>query len=574
MLTVPHSVDLSSSKPRDSSSHAILDWGSAANSLMSSLSSTLTEGLGDRVKAAVLLHPSTSSRPLSQAHPTTPYVIHIGLVYNPQHAFRQVDHGPAATDTSTPSSIRFRNLWGDKAELRRFKDGSITESVVWEVKTVDEKAHIPTKIVRHLLHWHFAIQGDSIQAWQEPFDTLIKLPESISRLYIETGSSMGFKGAITAFDALVKECKGLDEQLPLALVAVSATSESLRYTSVFAPVPLPTSIASVLPQNAKYIHPIEFVLQFEKSVRWPDDLRAIQKMKLAFFERIATLLMSSIDGLKASVVVGDGIDSSEIHDQGRLEILTPEGWAFSVRIHNEREAFLFDRIIENKVNRLPHVKPQHQDTKKNKEYHVAMEAKEAYIRQFIHAPRHHRAIAKLCHHFPAFAGTVRLVKRWFACHWFLHGHVSEEVIELLCAQFFVSDGWEQKIEDGQGVERFGVPSSKERGFAVVLEFFKDWKWEEGVFVPLYDLATEELPVSPAAGVWAVSTLADQAGHVWTSHGPDAVVARRISAFAKATWEYLQGMEHGRLIIPVVFFFSRRSRSYILLANVHSFNNRL
>jgi U3 small nucleolar RNA-associated protein 22 len=26
----------------------------------------------------------------------------------------------------------FREFWGDKAELRRFKDGSILEAVVWE----------------------------------------------------------------------------------------------------------------------------------------------------------------------------------------------------------------------------------------------------------------------------------------------------------------------------------------------------------------------------------------------------------------------------------------------------------
>ncbi|KAF9270066.1 Nrap protein [Marasmius fiardii PR-910] len=550
-------VDLSSVKPRKLSQHSTVDAGSAANAVMAMMNSLLAYGLGNRVQALAVLHPSPSPRPLSQAHPSGPHIIHIGLLYDTRYAFRQVDHGPAASETVSTATERFLDFWGEKAELRRFKDGSIVQSVVWNVKTVDEKAHIPIMIVRHILHRHFGLGGDAVASWQSQFDSLVRLPESISRYYTGSGIPMGFKGAMAAFDNLIKGIKALDEKLPLTLSNASAISESLRYTSVFSPVPLSSALAAALPPNARYLHPIDIVLEFEKSSRWPDELRAIQKIKLAFFERIASVLTSSSDGLKASVVVGDSLN--EIQDNTFLEIVTSEGWAFCARIWHDREATLLDRIIKGTGN-LPHVTVKQKDHKKGKEYHDAVQAREVYTRKFIHAPRHHRAIAKLCHHFPAFSGTVRLIKRWFASHWLLHGHITEEVIELLCARSFVVPGWDQDVdqENNPHLQAPMVPGSKERGFAAVIQFLKDWKWEEGVFVPIYDasMSTDSAPElvnASSTGVWRVSTKIDEQGTMWTRNGPDFIVARRVHALAQATWKRLQEMERsGRMDVQSLF----------------------
>jgi hypothetical protein len=56
-----------------------------------------------------------------------------------QHAFHLVDHGPAAGDEDHVALEQSRDFWGDKSELRRFKDGRIVESVVWEVTMVDDR---------------------------------------------------------------------------------------------------------------------------------------------------------------------------------------------------------------------------------------------------------------------------------------------------------------------------------------------------------------------------------------------------------------------------------------------------
>ncbi|KAJ6612257.1 Nrap protein [Mycena sp. CBHHK59/15] len=549
-------VDLSSAKPRNPSLHSTLDIGSPANALISSLSALLHQGLGNRTKAIALLHPPSSTRPLSQALPTNPDVLYIGLIHDPQHAFRLVDHGPAADEADPTIAERFRDFWGDNAELRRFKDGRIIESVVWDIKSAAERAHVPAMIVRHVLQRHFGLgEAAAVQTWQDGFDEVIRLPEAVSRVYTSSDAVVGFKGAILAFDGLVKEMKALNEKLPLSLASVSTVSEYLRYTSVFSPVPLPASLAPSLPQNARYLPSMEMILQFEKSAKWPDDLRAIQKIKLAFFERMASALMTSVEGLKATVVVGDGVSLSEIQDNARLEMVTADGWAFSARIWHDREATLLDRIITGQ-NPLPHINVR-TEKKKGKEHQEAVDAKELYVRRFIHAPRHHRAVAALNHRFAAYAPTVRLVKRWLASHWVMHGHVTEEAVEILCASFFVGDGRDLSVEqDNRAAERASVPGSKERGFAVVVEFLKDWKWEDGLFAPLYGgVSGSEAPqpsASTKTGVWIISTEADRDGHIWTMHGPDVMVAHRIRALAKATWTVLNGSEQGKLDVKSMF----------------------
>lgn len=549
---------MSSTKLRKTSVHATLDHGSAYNALLSSLFATLRQGLGDRIKTLAVLHPSSQPRPISQANPSNPSIIFIGLILNTENAFRLVDHGPAAQEQESEAARQFRELWGEKAELRRFKDGSIVESVVWDVKTTEERSHIPALMVQYLLRRHCGLQDGAVVTWQDQFDSVLRLPPSIASLYQASGAPTGYKAAVTAFDNLVKAIKALDEELPLAVLNVSPVAESLRYTSVIAPTPLTAAIVSALPAPARYAPSMEIIIEFERSGRWPDDLRAIQKIKLAFFERLGSCLMESMKGAQANVVVGDGITSSGIQDQAMLEIITPEGWMFCARIWQDREATLLDRIIDDKSHIPKHLRPK-LGGEGALERQAALEAREVYNRRFIHAPRHHRAIAALSHRFSAFAGTVRLMKRWLASHWLLHGHISEEAAELLCTRIFLANQ-ESGTAGESSATTIGVPGTKERGFAMVVELLKDWQWENGLSIPLYDAAENAEQEPPSVSVvaskgsaWVLITEHDSSGRMWTSHGPDAVVARRIQTIAKATWTSLHSIENGPFNVKVCYF---------------------
>ena len=77
------------------------------------------------------------------------------------------------------------------------------------------------------------------------------------------GVSTGFKGAMTAFDDLVKiiNINKLDDVLPLTLLIIGPISETLRHTSI---VSLPSSPASLFNTKCS-LPPIEVVIEFEKS---------------------------------------------------------------------------------------------------------------------------------------------------------------------------------------------------------------------------------------------------------------------------------------------------------------------
>jgi U3 small nucleolar RNA-associated protein 22 len=530
-------------KPKLHSNIDVLDIGSPGNLLLSSLASTLRQGLDNRVKAVAVLRHSSVSRPLTQALPFTPSTIQIGLILDSEHAFRLVDYGPSAEDLEDNSS--FRNFWGeDKAELRRFKDGRILECVVWDVKTVDEKARIPGLIVMHILGRHFGVDGSTvIETWQSSFDTVLRLPSEVSGIYDRFSPKIGFKTAMVAFDALAKRIKELPD-LPLAILTISPVSDQLRYTGVFSPVAIPTASMGSFPQWMRYLPVMEVIIEFEKSTKWPDDLRAIQKMKLAFFEQIARSIIKDQTGAKARVVVGDASIFSDIDDCARLDVITSEGWAFSLRIWHDREAVLLDRIIDDRPHVLKPLERRQDDTKNVKERRQAVRAKDVYLRRFIHAPKHHRAVLNLCHRYTAFAGTVRLAKRWFASHWFLGAHVSPEAVELICAKIYVGNGNDLggNLDEGKD-DRPGLPITKERGFSQVIKFLMEWQWEEGLIIPVYG-SGEPINVTEATAVsdtsaWRLFTEEDRTGKMWTRNGPDAVVARRVTSFAKAAWLALE-----------------------------------
>ncbi|KAF8559467.1 Nrap protein [Imleria badia] len=509
-----------------------VEYGTSDSAVLAAISRILQRGLGDRVRAVAIFHPSSNVRSISEMSSLSRVsAVHIGLVYSPEDAFRLVDHGPTVEEQDTEAAKEFRQLWGSKAELRRFKDGRIIESVVWEVKTSDERAHIPTFIVRHLLHLHFGIPIADIQTIATPFDVKLRLPDHLASLHQHAGTTGGFKAALTAFDGLVKNLKALDEKLPLALLNVSPISGYLRHTSTFSPLPVPLSSSLALPTPLRYLPQIPIVLEFEKSSKWPDDLRAIQKIKLAFFETIASALMTAHPGLRATVHIEQPCDS-DIQDHASLEILTPEGWSFSARIWHDREAVLLERFTSSDET------PVDPNPRPSKDQRMGRRALDLYTRRFIHAPRHHRAVGTLSHRYIAYPGTVRLVQRWLASHWLLGIHVSEEAVEMICARPFIGAG--VALPD----TAVSIPRSKERGFALVIEFLKDWEPENPLFVPLYDDGNPQtepsvVAVSSREGVWTISTAADPGGKMWTSSGPDSVAAHRLRALAKEAYKILQ-----------------------------------
>ncbi|CAG8794660.1 9752_t:CDS:2, partial [Racocetra persica] len=411
----------------------------------------LKQGLTNRVSLITINYaqlPTWSISSVPPSYSSSNLKLYIGLVFNPEQSNRLIDYGPSPEDETAAS--QFRKLWGKKAEVRRFKDGSILECVVWDVKGIEERCLIVSRIVKYLLHLHYGInESKGIQYFTGQLNDIVipstNIPKSI---YNKNGIANGFRDVMQAFDKLVKQFMAL-EDVPLRFSGIRAASSTLRYASIFIPQPLALTAKKI----SHYVDPIEVIIQFEHSVRWPDDIVTIQKMKIAFYIRLASQLELQFPGTCATVVTDN---SDTIISEAYMDILADSGFAFRCRIYNEREMTLLDRGIKDKIS----------SQLKKDTYTKALEREK---RMFVEIPMHTLQIQTLCNKWPSLSLTIRLTKRWFSTH-LLSDHVDEEWIECLSSQVYLEPlPWNR-------------PSSGFVGFLRVLKLIASWDWNNEAMI--------------------------------------------------------------------------------------------
>ncbi|KZS89136.1 Nrap protein [Sistotremastrum niveocremeum HHB9708] len=610
--------------PASKLTFAELDAGSRRTYLLAKIERRIRDALGSRAIAVVLLTPHNPPQPISTptSSPSTASEINrigVGILFDTKEAYRLVDHGPPASETSAatsasetqedddPATKAFKDLWGPKAELRRFKDGRITISVVWEIpaSTVggmmvhNARERIPARIVTYILNHHFSIPSSEILE-RSSFDDVLVPTKGVERALgpIAPLYGLGWRGKIKAFDEVVKRLKSIADgeaegSVPLGLVNVQPASSDLRYTSVFPSTPLIPSTSSdgkfakwspAVHRNARYIPASDIILQFEKSNKWPDDLPMVQKAKMALLEGMARGLFSSSEWTgRAEVVVDESL--LELRggwggmDHVYLDIVSPEGYAFRAWVYHDREATLLSRIIS------PSPLPSLLTGEKPPIWVVAAakEALEIHEKRYIHAPRHHAAMSALHHRIPAFSHTVRLVKRFFGS-WQLLSSIEEEAVELLVAGWFINHASSAVSSTGTGgTEGGGEVGSGSRGFVGVMRWLASWDWRTGIQVPLYtttssdnqaSLPETDTPDSPSNTInpgainasWILRTELDIKGGMWTTSGPHVGVADHVKVIAQA---FVDAVVEGRADDPKSVFLPSDTYDFTLKLKVEA-----
>ena len=427
----------------------------------------------------------------------------------------------------------------------------------------EEATTIPAQIVKWLVQKHFGITEETIRCLSShpDFLTIVQTPPSARDAICVAGAErLGFRPVLEAYESFYKVLKSIDDELPLAILHVTPASELLRYSSIFVPHPIDLDRFGTAPDCLKWVPHAEIVMQFESSPRWPDDLAAIQKVKLALMEKVGRVVSSRMSRSKVAVVFDK--DATEIEDGASLEVLLTHGIALRVRIWHERERTLLERIVEDDSpglslgSALP--KPPRR---------LVIPALKTHIHRFLHSPQHHSAIAPLHHRFPSYSAATRLLKRWFSSH-LLSNHVSAEAIELLMASVYLDPGSRH------------IPSSASNGFIRAVESLASWDWKGApVLVPVFSASREAtsgrttFPDEARAEAidkfekmrhsdkeitrtaWVIVTERDLDGAVWTSGGPSKVVAGRINVLARATIEALKSSVEENLDIKVSCFAS-------------------
>ena len=83
----------------------------------------LRRGLTDR---ATLVRAWASAAPAGAAQAAPPATLFVGLELHAENSLRLVDRGPAAADAAAVPA--WSALWGERSQVRRFKDGAIVHS--------------------------------------------------------------------------------------------------------------------------------------------------------------------------------------------------------------------------------------------------------------------------------------------------------------------------------------------------------------------------------------------------------------------------------------------------------------
>ncbi|KAM3273556.1 hypothetical protein ACQJBY_043026 [Aegilops geniculata] len=465
--------------------------------------SLLQQGLTDRTKMIRVLWRSTPSEwnimDGFSEFGSSPLIVGVMLSLL-EKSYRLVDIGP--NPENHDEAIKFRKFWGEKAELRRFKDGAIAESTVWETETW-ERHTIIKRIADYVLTKHLLLQQEDLTHVVDQLDFCLLVGGQ------DPVSSSG--ALLEAFDTLAKQLRLLDD-VPLKISTVQPLDSAFRHTSVFPPEPHPLAYeksSQRLPNfAATCVRSLEVMIQLEGSGNWPLDPVAMEKTKSAFLLRIGESLEDR----------GMFVTASE----DEVNVLT-SGYSFLLKIFHERGLVVQKQAGDSNIQSAP------------------SEDKELFFRS-----QHSSMINGLHGIYQAYGPVVRLAKRWISAHLF-SSFISEEAVELVAAYLFLRPF------------PFHAPSSRVTGFLRFLRLLSSFDW---TFSPMivdinndFNLKDEKEinenfmlsrrsyeqnphDIEPAM---FLATSYDKSSEAWTKQSPSKSVLKRIASYAKSSAELLTNL---------------------------------
>ena len=461
----------------------------------------LEKALGDRVRLINLAIQPRISWSLQETLPADDVVpFDVQLVANPETVNRAVDRGPPAENEK--ASHQFRQFWGEKAELRRFKDGSIVESTVWSTEGRGDS--IIMQIIRHALSRHLGSElVDAIKVQDDRLEDL--LPNK------EITQYKGSQHRVGEIFRLLKQYVNELDGLPLHIRQLSLASAELR---------LGSEHQAAQGKKTSGANPTAVTLQFESSAKWPDDPDAIKRTKIALLLKLGELLEHKQSGVHTRLGLED--EMQQLPNTAFLD-LTLSDHTFRLRIYHDRELTLLERQLTS-VDSTSSIKEASAHT-------ISL-----YKATYTNAPAHAEVIRSLCTSHPLLAPTILLLKRWFSRHLLLP-HFDDEVIELIAASPFT-----QPLP-------YEAPASLRTGFLRIISRLARWNWRtEPLLINLIDTLTraDRDAIQTRLDAWRsidptmnrmvliVGTPLDRGGTAWTERRPKRVVAARLIALAKAT----------------------------------------
>ncbi|EFJ46213.1 hypothetical protein VOLCADRAFT_105649 [Volvox carteri f. nagariensis] len=428
-----------------------------------------------------------------------PSSVWVGAIMDPLAACRLVDVGPAADDG--PAAARFRKFWGEKAELRRWQDGKITETAVWEV--APHMRHvIPDLILQHVV-------GRHLPAGSEVVGAAGSLDWALCCRASPSGADLAAtRAAEAATDKLAKQLRALDNLAlkphPLAGASGASASTAGSHTG-----------GGGIP---RCLDPLEVLVTLESSGRWPDDTTAFRKMKASLGLQLASALASSYG-------------HHTIASEEAVDVLL-DGFAFRLVLYSGRDEAMLTR---SSVATTTTTGPAGGGAGPSLGSGLPSPEESPLLLSW-----HHGLVSLVAGANSAFAPSARLASRWVAAH-MMSNHVSHHAVELLTAAVF----------GGAGAPAAPPPGSRLTGFLRFLQLVARWPWHVKPLVvdPAGELREadrraissrfEARKAEGTAPAMYLSTPRDLESRHWTAKGPSAAALQRLTVLAVRSAALLQ-----------------------------------
>ena len=390
--------------------------------LIRRLYQALSQGLGDRVKLINVVCTARPSWPVDSTCRLDYPSVCISLLLNPDHARRVIDLGPQAEDSEACQV--FRAFWGEKAELRRFKNSSIRECVVWDYTKFEERELIPHRITAYVLSHRFGIPSGDIICASPAILRMLSPPSASAGLkWTPEILKRGFHPAHAEFDKLAKTLRSMSD-LPVQITSIQASAAALSYSAVLPAAPIVEGAWCKLPSSARFVEPMNIVIEFEGSSKWPSDLYSVQKFKGMLLGQVGERLCETVDSVSVQLHASP-YDYDISGERYYLDILTVDGWAFRARILYDGEG----QLLEQEVGQL-------YGAGRHDERARVSRALVQWRHEYLVKPKHGTFFTGLVHRHPSLSESVRLCKRWTASL-MLSNYLDDHLVELLCAEAYL-----------------------------------------------------------------------------------------------------------------------------------------
>lgn len=416
------------------------------------IKSLLEEGLSNRLSESISVMINDDCSAIKGS-----FRFIFGIRYNPNEWMRLVDKGPKFTDSDSVIE-KWRSFWGEKSELRKFKDSTMVESVVWQDNINEWSRYgITWQIIDYVLQRHVVI----------PHHFKLVGLSLIDRQLAKIVSNTKQRQEITTIweELINKHLMALDSPLSIkSILQIDPIFRTSMQCNILPGSTTPLSFLRELKQlskrsridgyilNERMIPVILSVIRLEPSSKWPiDDYKAWTAMVIAYLLHLSKGLTklgreTSNDNMFWSSVSYSEPPYMDVFYKGLIfrfcvDMIESNPDAFIQKFHN-------DGIVKSYSSRVNLSMNYHSDST---------------MLLFQPINHHTQFIRQYCHRYPhSYPGTVHLISQWLSMHQLLPTF-THEVVELLVAKVFDCNTYIEEKKDIQ------IPNTPFRGFVQVLQ---------------------------------------------------------------------------------------------------------